>query len=392
MLWRHRAERWDQEGSTQLSKVVDAVLAECRKADRAVAVDLGCGSGQVTLPLSPTCSHILAVDIDEEAIAILATRAEDEGVANIQAIAHPVETLQLDPESVDLVVSNYALHHLRDADKREVIARSFGWLRPGGRLVVGDMMFGRGADPGDRQIIWKKIRDLARRGPGGWWRIVKNSYRFIFRFQEKPLIPAAWESIVRDVGFVNVRAERVIAEACVVSATKRATAARPTGNRVADAMRSGLPLASVAAAALCLMACGGSSSSTGTASHHIVLRVGGARPQIYRAKLSGTADGAHGAPRGVGVAIIALHGNSTICWRFAHLHGFLGATAARIEAGANGKPHKLILALSTGPRLHHQGCVRASRPVISAIRHNPSRYYVDIQSTQYPSGAVRARL
>jgi ubiquinone/menaquinone biosynthesis C-methylase UbiE len=220
MLWRDRAESWDQEGSTQLSKVVEAVLAACGDTSEAVAIDLGCGSGQVTLPLAGSCSHILAVDIDTQAIEILAARAKRDGITNIEVLAHPAETLELDPESVDLVVSNYAMHHLRDADKRELISRSFGWLRPGGRLVIGDMMFGRGSDPHDRKIIWQKIRNLARMGPGGWWRIVKNAYRFMFRFQEKPLMAEAWESIVRDAGFAEVRTARVVAEACVISATK----------------------------------------------------------------------------------------------------------------------------------------------------------------------------
>ena len=250
MLWRHRAERWEQEGSTQLGKVVEAVLAECGAARTAVAVDLGCGSGQVTFPLAQRCSHILAIDIGEQAIAILSDRAEREAVTNIQAIAHPIETLELDPESADLIVSNYALHHLHDADKRYVIERSFGWLRPGGRLVIGDMMFGRGTDATDREIIWKKVRDLARRGPGGWWRIVKNSYRFSFRFQEKPLVPAAWESIVHAAGFENVRTTRVVAEACVISATKGTAPARARAKRIGATTRSRSPVVRVAALAL----------------------------------------------------------------------------------------------------------------------------------------------
>ncbi len=242
ILWRHRAERWDQEGSSQLSKVVDAVVASCADVEGAVAVDLGCGTGQVTFPLAPRCSHILAVDIDAHAIAILAARASKEGVTNVQALAHPIETLDLDPASVDLVVSNYALHHLRDADKRRVVERSFAWLRPGGRLVIGDMMFGRGVDPADRQIIRQKLRDLARRGPAGWWRIVKNSYRFVFRFQEKPLVPAAWESIVRDAGFVGLRTARVVAEVCVISATKRAPFTRPAPEPIGAALGVRAPL------------------------------------------------------------------------------------------------------------------------------------------------------
>jgi ubiquinone/menaquinone biosynthesis C-methylase UbiE len=414
MLWRDRAESWDQEGSTQLSKVVEAVLAACGETSNAVAIDVGCGSGQVTLPLAGRCSHILAVDIDTEAIEILAARAKRDGITNIEVLAHPAETLELDPESVDLVVSNYALHHLRDTDKRELIARSFGWLRPGGRLVIGDMMFGRGSDPRDRKIIWQKIRDLARMGPGGWWRIVKNAYRFVFRFQEKPLMPDAWESIVREAGFTDLRTTRVVAEACVISATKllgppghgrtgsidvvdpgnvptgREKPVPPSVNRIIAAVRSRLAPAGVAAVALAVAACGSGTGKPAATTGHGVLKVGTVPPQIYRAKLSGAGTG--GAPAGVGAAIIALHGSSTVCWRFAHLHGFVDATGASLDTGVKGKPRKVVLALSAGPRLHHQGCAAAGSVIVNAIRRDPSGYYVNISSRQYPAGAVRARL
>jgi ubiquinone/menaquinone biosynthesis C-methylase UbiE len=226
MLWRGRATSWEQEGSSGLENVVQAVLARCRPAAGAVAVDLGCGSGQVTFPLARRCAHVLAVDIDPEAIAMLTARARRDHVANVQAVPHPVETLGLPLESVDLVVSNYTLHHLRDADKRLLLERSFRWLRPGGRLVIGDMMLGRGTHAADREIIREKVRGLIRQGPGGWWRIAKNAVRFLMRVQEKPLRPPDWASIIREVGFENVSLSRVVAEACVISADKPS---RPTG-------------------------------------------------------------------------------------------------------------------------------------------------------------------
>ena len=55
------------------------------------------------------------------------------------------------------------------------------WLRPGGRLIVADMMFGRGGTSEDRAIIRSKVCALARKGIGGWWRIAKNSYRYLVR-------------------------------------------------------------------------------------------------------------------------------------------------------------------------------------------------------------------
>ncbi len=197
-----------------------AVVATCGYMPDGVAVDLGCGSGQVTLPLARGYAHVLGIDISADAIELLAQHAGAEGITNLQAVAHPLETLDLPAGSIDLVVSNYALHHLRDADKRRLIERTYAWLRPGGRLVIGDIMLGRGLDPVDREIIATKLQALARRGPSGWWRIVKNCVRFVLRIQEKPLTQSKWESILREAGFVSVAANRVVAEACVISATK----------------------------------------------------------------------------------------------------------------------------------------------------------------------------
>ncbi len=235
LFWKGRAESWDKEGSAGLTKVVESVLADCREQPGAVAVDLGCGSGQITIPLGRSCSRVLAVDVSATATAMLEAKTRGDGVKNIQVLTHPIETLDLQPASVDLVVSNYALHHLRDVDKEQLLLRIFRWLRPGGRLVIGDMMFGRGADPEDRAIIASKVRRLARRGPGGWWRLVKNVWRFAFRLSEKPLPVAAWELIVTQAGFQEVHTTRVVAEACVLSAAKPIADMRTAQSPAAEA-------------------------------------------------------------------------------------------------------------------------------------------------------------
>ena len=108
--------------------------------------------------------------------------------------------------------------------------------------------------------------------------------------------------------------------------------------------------------------------------------------------MTGRAETPPGAPHGGGAAVIALHGSSEICWRFAHLHGFTNGTVAHIHAGGKGHPGKILVPLSRGTRLHHQGCVRVSPAVAKAIAGDPSRYYVNIHSTQYPAGAVRGQL
>lgn len=222
LLWNRRASRWDEAGSTGLTEVVAEVLRECRVTATAqtVAVDLGAGSGQVTIPLAKSCGRVLAVDVSPRLLERLATNAVAHDVANIELLTQAVETLSLAPASVDLVVSNYALHHLRDIDKDRLLKRCHEWLRPGGRIVIGDMMLGRGADPTDRAIIAAKVRVLLRRGPGGWWRLLKNAVRFSIRLGERPLPPRKWEALTRGAGFEEVSVSRLRSEAGLLTGIK----------------------------------------------------------------------------------------------------------------------------------------------------------------------------
>lgn len=228
-LWNRRAGTWDEEGSRGLAAVIAAVTEACEPSAGLVAVDLGCGSGQVTIPLAARCERVLGVDVSPLLLERLHAKSDSAGVTNIETLAMPIEALELEPASVDLVVSNYALHHLRDSEKAVLLCRATEWLRPGGRLVVGDMMFGRGAAAEDRRIVAGKLNSLVRRGPGGWWRIVKNLWRFGLRLREKPLSPARWEALARAAGFTEVRTVPVRAEASLLLATQAPAA--PAGAR-----------------------------------------------------------------------------------------------------------------------------------------------------------------
>ena len=98
------------------------------------------------------------------------------------------------------------------------------------------------------------------------------------------------------------------------------------------------------------------------------------------------------AKHGVGAAVIAFHGASMVCWRFAHLHGFTDATSARVDVGTVRRAGQTVIVLSPGPRLRHQGCVMVNPALSRKIVARPGGYYVLIESKQYPQGAVRAQL
>jgi SAM-dependent methyltransferase len=182
-----------------------------------VVVDLGCGNGQISIPLARQGADVLGIDVSPAMAEQLRSAAEHEGLSTLDAIARPVEELDLPPASVDLIVSSYALHHLRDPDKARLVEAAMTWLRPGGRLLIADMMLGRGGSSRDREIIKLKLVTLARKGPGGWWRIAKNIARYLTRVQEIPISMEAWEALFRKAGFAAITTTGIVAEAGLIS-------------------------------------------------------------------------------------------------------------------------------------------------------------------------------
>jgi ubiquinone/menaquinone biosynthesis C-methylase UbiE len=215
-VWSRRVNSWDHHTPSGLEKVVTEVLAAANVRSGDDVVDLGCGTGQLSLPLAERGAHVLAVDISSQMIARMVGKARDRSLSGVEGVAMPIEDFSMPAQSVDLVVTSYALHHLRDPDKSRVVSAAYNWLRPGGTLIVADMMFGRGGTRHDRAIIKSKVKALARKGIGGWWRIAKNAYRYLVRVQERPVSMAAWTQMFARAGFDSITSGSIVAEAGLV--------------------------------------------------------------------------------------------------------------------------------------------------------------------------------
>ena len=224
-IWDRRVAGWHEHvtSTTGFDRVLDRLLAIAATGATDACVDLGAGTGFVALALAPLAGSVLAVDISPVMAESLAARAARAGLGNVATTVADLRAFQLPAASVNLVVSSYALHHLRDEDKRALAAQAARWLRPGGRIVVADMMFGRGATRRDREILRAKATAFAIRGPAGWWRIAKNLARYGLGVgHEHPATPQFWQLALRDAGFTDVRFEPVVAEAGIVSGTRPA--------------------------------------------------------------------------------------------------------------------------------------------------------------------------
>ena len=219
--WDERVSAWEEVAATQsFQDLQQRILEEARPAPADVALDLGAGTGLLTIPLAKQVSEVIAVDISSAMLARLRQHADESQVTNLTCIEADLRVLPLDDDAVTLAVSNYTFHHLADADKELALAEVRRVLAPGGRLVVCDMMFSLSLAPRDRRVIIDKLAAIGRRGPGGWWRIARNVGRVAAGRWERPAPAEVWEQMLERRRFSDIRVELVEQEAGLACATR----------------------------------------------------------------------------------------------------------------------------------------------------------------------------
>jgi ArsR family transcriptional regulator len=104
--------------------------------DQWIVGDLGCGTGQVSELVAPFVSRVVAVDASREMLQ--AARARLRGVDNVDVRRGALEHLPIDDGQLDAAMIFLVLHHV--ADPGLVLAEAARVVRPGGRVLVADMM------------------------------------------------------------------------------------------------------------------------------------------------------------------------------------------------------------------------------------------------------------
>lgn len=108
-----------------------------------VILDLACGPGPLLLELAalyPDC-HFIGADLSENMLNFLEKEAKNRGLKNISILKEDICTLpSLKTESIDLIISTSALHHLPDEESlRLVFLRSKELLKkPNGGFYFFD--------------------------------------------------------------------------------------------------------------------------------------------------------------------------------------------------------------------------------------------------------------
>jgi len=112
-------------------------------------LDIGCGRGAVLLLAARhlTTGRAVGVDLwkraDQSGNAAKATleNAAKEGVADrVELQTGDMTALSFDDNSFDIVVSNLAIHNVKGEGRLKAIGEAVRVLRPGGRLMVADIL------------------------------------------------------------------------------------------------------------------------------------------------------------------------------------------------------------------------------------------------------------
>ena len=178
-------------------------LAELRANDH--VLDVGAGTGLLALAAAPKVRHVTAVDISAPVCDELRARVDASRLANVDVRVADAVDLPLADDSVDVALSNYCLHHLPNDQKMEALAEIARVLRPGGRFVLGDMMFEIGLRAArDRAVLTRFARAMLHRGPAGIIRLARNAGRLLVGRSEYPASVAWHADALRRTGFVDV--------------------------------------------------------------------------------------------------------------------------------------------------------------------------------------------
>ena len=133
------AATWDgNPGKVKLAhEVARAITGTVKPGPEMDVLDIGAGTGLVTLALQPHVRTITAADSSQGMLDILDAKIRAEKITNARTRLLDPDRRDLPEGPFDLVVSSMTFHHIRDVGV--LLNRLACVLKPSGRIVIADL-------------------------------------------------------------------------------------------------------------------------------------------------------------------------------------------------------------------------------------------------------------
>src|SRR5512136_1037602 len=113
--------------------------------------DIGCGNGVLACEAALMGAEVDAIDISPAMLALAEIQAKDRRIA-IRTQSAGLLSFVYQPNSYDLIVSEFTLHHLPDFWKAVALARIYNALKPGANFYLRDIVFVSMPDGVERDV------------------------------------------------------------------------------------------------------------------------------------------------------------------------------------------------------------------------------------------------
>jgi ubiquinone/menaquinone biosynthesis C-methylase UbiE/uncharacterized protein YbaR (Trm112 family) len=131
-----KAENYDAHFSDVANRVeISTILQEITPLAGLTVLDLACGTGRVTVRLLRDARTVLAADLSEESLRVLAQKIGT--TDNLGLVWADTIQMRIVPETIDLAVSTQLLEHIPSEQQRAEFLEGVGAaLKPGGIFLL----------------------------------------------------------------------------------------------------------------------------------------------------------------------------------------------------------------------------------------------------------------
>ncbi|NLE00704.1 MAG: class I SAM-dependent methyltransferase [Fibrobacter sp.] len=131
------AAQWDTPPRISLAKkIASTIINKNIITKNSDIMDFGCGTGLLTLQLSPLAGSVTAVDSSISMLEILNRKIVGNNITNVRSELKNPEIDQLEG-TYDVVVSNMTLHHIKDISS--LIRQFYRVIKYNGFLYLADL-------------------------------------------------------------------------------------------------------------------------------------------------------------------------------------------------------------------------------------------------------------